>query len=632
MLNRLTRVHVIEMVRRVDGSTVLPDEVVEAIVTRTDGVPLFVEEMTKAILESGQLTDGASRFEPGGPVRSFAIPTTLHDSLMARRDRLVTAKALAQYASVIGRHFSYAVLRAVSELDEATLTRELARLVDAELVYQRGRPPHATYMFKHALIRDVAYESLLKRTRQEHHHRIARVLETQFSDVRASQPELLAHHYTEAGLPERAVEYWIQAGQKATGRSANVEAVGQLTRGLEVLGGVSDTTRRARHELALRMVLGPALIATRGYGAPQVHETYLRARELCEQVGDPVQLFQVLRGLWTRHLMRADHRMARELGEQLLGLAETLDTSACLVEAHRVLGTVLWNQGELSRAHEHLLRGIALYDAQQHRSLAFVYGADPGVVCRLYDGAVLWTLGYPQQARDSLQEALILAKELSHTHSAAFAGIFAAMVHRLCGDLRAARQQAEAVTILAAEQQSAQWFAAATILLGRVAAAEGHSAEGIARIRDGLASWRAASAEVLRPVWLALLAEAHLDGGGDEEGLRAIDEALTLVADTGEHWYEPELLRLKGEMLIALFSDRDRDVCACFTRALQLARQRGAKSWELRAAISLNRWWQRRGHREEARDLLAEARRWFTEGSDTADLRLADALLRELSR
>jgi tetratricopeptide (TPR) repeat protein len=257
----------------------------------------------------------------------------------------------------------------------------------------------------------------------------------------------------------------------------------------------SRATDRRRQELALRLALGPALIATKGYGSSDVHQTYSRARERCEQVGDAAHLFPVLRGLWNRYLMRADHEKALGLGQQLLDLAERLQTPACLIEAHRVVGTVLWIQGELSRAHDHLQRGIALYDPQQHRSLAFVYGADPGVVCRVYEGSVLWSLGYPQRAREQTHEALSLAREISHTHSLAFARVFAAMVYRLCGDLRAAREQAEAVTIVAGEQPIAQWFAAATVLLGRIAAAEGQPAEGIIRIREGLLGWRAASAE-----------------------------------------------------------------------------------------------------------------------------------------
>jgi class 3 adenylate cyclase/predicted ATPase/tRNA A37 threonylcarbamoyladenosine biosynthesis protein TsaE len=629
-LNRLTRPQVIEMARRLSGGKTLPDPVVEQIVTKTDGVPLFIEEMTKAILESGHLAEAGDRHENAGSLPTVAIPTTLHDSLMARLDRLVTAKTLAQHAAVIGRHFSYAVLRAVSELDERTLARELARLVDAELLYQRGLPPHATYMFKHALIRDAAYQSLLKRTRQQHHHRIAQVLAEQFPEVGATQPELLAHHLTEAGLAEQALGYWIQAGQNAVARSANAEAIGQLIRALEVLRTLPDTTARAQQELTIHMAMGPALIATTGYGTLQVHETYARARELCHQLGDTVRLFPVLRGLWNRSLMRADHQETQELGEQLLDLATRLGDPGNLVEAHRALGTVLWNMGELLRAHDQLSRGIALYDPRRHRSLAFVYGADPGVVCRLYDGIVLWTLGYPERGGERMREALSLASGLSHPHSVAFAFVFAALLERVCGDTPSAREHAHAAVQLASEHGIAQWLAAATVLLGSVLAVEGEHGAGIDRIHHGMAAWRAASAEILRPVWLALLAGACRDCGDYRGGVRALDEALTLISRTKEHWYEPEVLRLKGELMLALSPDDRDDAQACFERALAIARQQVARSWELRISVSLSRLWQRHGQVDDARRLLAPVLDWFTEGLHTPDLAAARKLLESL--
>jgi class 3 adenylate cyclase/predicted ATPase len=631
-LNRLPRAQVIEMARRVAGGKHLPDQVVEQVVTKTDGVPLFVEEMTKAILESGHLQESGSHFEVTGSLPAFAIPATLHDSLMARLDRLLTAKALAQYAAVIGRHFSYAVLRAVSELDEPTLERELRRLVDAELLYQRGLPPHATYTFKHALIRDAAYQSLLRRTRQQHHHRIAQVLEDQFPEIRVGEPEVLAYHYTEAGINDKAVKYWIEAGRHAVARSANVEAVGQLSKALEVLQTLPDTTGRAREELAVLMTLGPALIATKGYGTPDVHHTYVRARELCQQVGDAEQLFPALRGLWNRYLMQADHQMARELGEQLLELANRLQISANIVEAHRVLGTVYWNLGELSHAHEHLAQGIALYDPLQHRSLAFIYGADSGIVCNLYEGIVLWSLGYPNQARERMDRAFTLAKELAHGNTLAFVSVFAALLHRLCGDTQGARERAEAAIILGAEQGIPQWSAGATILLGSVFAAEGQHTAAMARIHEGLVAWRAASAEVLRPLWLALSAEALMAGGDPEAGMRALDEALALVSKTGERWYESELLRLRGEMLLALSGEAHTQAQAVFDRALEIAREQKAKSWELKIATSVSRLWQGQGRQDEAKELLAPVYRWFTEGFDTRDLQAARELLEALAR
>jgi predicted ATPase len=393
-----------------------------------------------------------------------------------------------------------------------------------------------------------------------------------------------------------------------------------------------ETEERTQQELALLTTLGPALIVIKGYGAPEVEDTYLRARELCQQVNDPAQLFPVVRGLWNRYLMRAEHQQARELGEQLLSLAQSLHDPASLVEAHRVLGTVLWNRGELPLAHEHLERGIALYEPHQHRTLAFRYGADPGVVCRFYAAVVLWSRGYPQQARRRMEESLTLAQELSHPHSLAFVLVFAAILHRLCGEVQDAYARADAATLLAAEQGIAQWFAGGTILRGWAVAVQGQAAEGIVQIHQGLVAWRAAWAEVLRPSWLALLAEAYAAGDDPAGGLHRLAEALVLVETTGERWYEAELYRLRGELLLQHAIAESEEAEACFQQALTIAHRQQAKSWELRAAMSLSRLWQQQGKRAAAHELLAPIYGWFTEGFDTADLQEAKALLEELSR
>jgi class 3 adenylate cyclase/predicted ATPase len=631
-LPRLTRQQATEMTDRVAHNKALPAEVVEQMVAKTDGVPLFVEELTKMVLESGLLQEREDRYELTGPLPPLAIPATLHDSLMARLDRLATVKSLAQLGATLGRGFSYELLHAVSPWDEETVRRGLHQLVTAEFLYQQGLPPQAAYLFKHALIQDAAYQSLLRSTRQQYHQRIARVLEARFPELCETQPELLAHHYTEAGFMAQAIPYWQRAGQRAVERSANLEAIGHLTKGLEVLATLPETGERTRQELTLLTTLGPAMIVIKGYGAPEVEDTYLRARELCQQVDDPAQLFPVVRGLWNRYLMRAEHQQARELGEQLLSLAHGLHDSASLVEAHRVLGTVLWNRGELPLAHEHLERGIALYEPHQHRALAFRYGADPGVVCRFYAAVVLWSLGYPQQARRKMEEALTLAQELSHPHSLAFVLVFAAILHRLCGEAQAAYARADAATLLAAEQGIAQWFAGGTILRGWAVAVQGQAAEGIAQIHQGLVAWRAAWAEVLRPSWLALLAEAYAAGDDPAGGLHGLAEALVLLEATGERWYEAELYRLRGELVLQHAIAEPGEAEACFQQALTIARRQQAKSWELRAEISLARLWQRQGKRAAAHALLAPVYGWFTEGFDTTDLQEAKALLEELSR
>jgi len=383
-VNRLSPTRVAQIVNRITDGKTFPAALLQQIIEKTDGVPLFVEEITKAILESGQLKAFDRHYELVGSLSTLAIPATLQDSLMARLDRLVTAKAVAQYAAVIGRHFAYDLLLMVSQLDDTTLQRELGRLVEAEIVYQRGVPPQSTYVFKHALIQDAAYASLLKSTRQHYHQRIAQVLEARFPDLCATQPELLAHHYTEAALSAQAMPYWQRAGQRAVERSAHLEAISHLTKGLELLEIIPDSHERLEQELALQTTLGPALIATKGYGAPEVEQAYARARELCQQVGDIPQRFQVLWGLWMFYLAHAAYQTTQELAEQLLTLAQREATPALLLEAHLAQGIPCFWMAELAPAHAHIAQGFALYDPQQHRAHAFDYGQDPGMLCLVY--------------------------------------------------------------------------------------------------------------------------------------------------------------------------------------------------------------------------------------------------------
>jgi predicted ATPase len=346
------------------------------------GVPLFVEELTKMVLESGLLQGRGDRYELTGLLPPLAIPATLHDSLMARLDRLATVKALAQLGATLGREFSHTLLQAVALWSEEPLRRGLQQLVEAEFLYQQGLPPQAIYTFKHALIQDVAYQSLLRSTRQQYHQRLAQVLAEQFPETAETQPELLAHHYTEAGRSRQAVGYWQRAGQRASERSAYLEAITHLTKGLEVLSALPNTPERAQQELTLQITFGPALNATKTWAAPEVERAYARARELCQQIGETPQLFSVLYGLWLYYEVRAELRTAHELGEQCLKLAQSVQEPALFLEAHFALGLTLFWLGELALAREHFEQGMAFYDLQQHCSLASIYGSfDPGVAC-----------------------------------------------------------------------------------------------------------------------------------------------------------------------------------------------------------------------------------------------------------
>jgi predicted ATPase/class 3 adenylate cyclase len=451
-VTRLPRGQAVEVIRQVAHGKTLPPEVVAQLVAKTDGVPLFVEELTKMVLESGLLQEREDRYELTGPLPPLAIPATLHDSLMARLDRLAAVKGLAQLAATLGREFSYELLQAVSPWEESTVQQGLHQLVEAEFLYQRGLPPQATYVFKHALIQEAAYQSLLRSTRQQYHQRLAQALEAQFPEIVETQPELVAHHYTEAGLSKPAITYWQRAGQQALQRWANAEAVQHLTTGLALLTPLPDTPARSQQELALQLALGPAVMATKGQAAPEVEQTYARARTLCQQVGSSHQLFSTLRGLWRVYFARGALAMARELGEHLYRLAQSDAAPASLLEAHGALGDTLFFLGDYTAARTHYEQGLVLTDATAQRALVHRHGEAPGVRCLSYAAWTLWCLGYPAQAVQRSQEALTLAQALAHPYSLAQTQFMAMYLHQRRCDPPAVLAQADALLTLAMTQ------------------------------------------------------------------------------------------------------------------------------------------------------------------------------------
>jgi predicted ATPase len=630
-LNRLERPQVEAMITQLGGGKAIPAEVIQYIVARTDGVPLYVEELTKMLLESDLLKEEADHYALAGTLSSVAIPATLQDSLMARLDRLPMVREVAQLGAVLGREFAYEMLRALAAVEESTLQERLDQLVGAELLYQRGRPPRAKYIFKHALIQDAAYGSLLKRTRQQYHEQIARMLEAEFPETVEAEPELVAHHYTEAGLNEQAVGYWYQAGKRAAQRSAHVEAINHLNRGLEVLMTLPDTLERARQELEIQVTLGPVLMAVKGQSSPDTEHAYARARKLCQQVGETPQLFPVLHGLWRFYMVRAELRTTRELAEQIFTLAQGKEDPALLLEANRMMGQTLYWLGEMAAAREHYEQAIALYDSRQHRSHAFVYGQDPGVACRGLAAWPIWVLGYADQALQNIHEALSLAHELAHPFSIVFALMISAVVHQFHRQARLVQTRAEELIALSTEQGFAFWLAVGKILRGWALTVQGAGAEGIAQMREGFTAYWATGAEVDRPYLISLLAEAYREVGQAEEGLAVLIEALAFVDKTGDRYWEAELYRHKGDLLLALDEENQAEAEACFHKAIEVARRQSARSLALRAVMSLSRLWQQQGKQEEARQMLFDIYGWFTEGFDTADLKAAKDLLNEIS-
>jgi len=560
----------------------------------------------------------------------LAIPASLHDALMARLDRLDTAKGVAQLGATIGRTFTYELFHAVSSMAEEILQHALARLVGGELLVQRGTPPQATYTFKHALIRDTAYQSQLKSTRYQNHQQIAQVLKERFAETAETQPELLAYHYAEAGLNEPAVDYWSKAGQRAHERSAYVEAIAYLSSGLEMLMALPNTPERKQQELMMHIALANAWMATKGQAAAEVEQAYVRARELCEQLGESPQLFSVLWGFYILYLLRGALEKAQEMAEQCFALAEHAHDPALLLETHRALGSSSLFLGELARARTNLEQGISLYSSPQHRFHASRYGGDPGVVCLTYAALTLWLLGYPDQALHKSREALTLARELASSYSLAEGLVLSAALHQLRREAQIVEEQAGSGVTLSKEQGFAQFLTMGLILQGWRRVGHGRAEESLAQIRRGLASWRSNGAELAVPYFLALLAEAYGEAGQLEKGLNALTEALTLVDKNDERWWEAELYRLKGELIMQISSDNQTEAEAYFQQALDSARSQQAKSLELRTATSLARLWRDQGKTGEAHDLLGRSYGWFTEGFDTADLKDAKALLDEL--
>jgi class 3 adenylate cyclase/predicted ATPase len=631
-LSRLPPRQRAEMITHVMGGKTMPKEIADQIIDRTDGVPLFIEELTKVIVESGLLQDAGNRFELIGPLPLLAIPTTLHDSLMARLDRFASVKEIAQVAAVIGREFSYQLLAAVVDIPVAQLDKALAQLVASELAFQHGTLPEATYTFKHALLQDAAYQSLLRSKRHQLHAKIARTIEERFPEVAETRPELLAHHFTQAGLASEAIIYRQRSGERDLKRSAYAEAISHMKQGLELLDALPDPQERVKQELSLRLTLGSALMATRGYAGPEVGETYLRARELCRELGEaPPQLFPALHGLYRFYHVRGELQVAREAGEQLLKIAMSVQDAGLSVEADRALGVPLFWLGDVTLALEHLEQGARLYRAHEHRSHASIFGIDPGVVCLSYAALALWHLGHPEQACNRSREALVLARSLSHHHSLALALVWAAWLHQFRREPRAARGHAEAAIALCAEQGFPLWMSMGAILRGWALVQEGRGVAGNAQMRQSLADLRATGAGLWQPTFLALIAEADGRIGQAERGLEVLGEAMAIVDRNDERFYEAELHRLRGELLLMSTTADSSEAERCFRTALKIAGRQKAKSLELRAAMSMAHLWAKEGRRSEGLELLEPVHGWFTEGLDTLDLREAKALLDQIS-
>nr|WP_172442413.1 AAA family ATPase [Geodermatophilus sabuli] len=637
-LDRLDREASVRIVEEIAGRPV-PGRLLGPVLEKADGIPLYLEELTKLVVEQGLVGPGNGLSDVAGPWPTLAIPATLADSLTARLDRLPDAKKVAQLGAAIGRQFPYELIAAVAEtvagLDSEALRYHLAQLVDAGLIFVECDTGGETYAFKHALIRDAAYGSLLRTTRRHHHRRIAQVLTDRFPATAETAPELLAHHYTEAGMAAESLPYWLRAGERSLRASANPEAIAHLMCGLRLLADLPASPERAQLELQFRLALGPACMAIHGYAAPVVEACYQRARELCRELGDTPRLAPVLHGLWTYHIVRAQHVAALALGEQVLDLGVATDDDGLLVQGNMEVGWSLYFLGRPEQAREHLERVVALYDHERHSSHAFTYGDNPATSARSCLAQALWLLGYVDQSLRCAEANVATARSLvKHPYSLAFGLQVAAFVHMWLGDTRGTRALVEEVLVLSEANNLAFIGAMASTVEGWVLTQEGDLEEGMARMRRGLAAQVATGAELAMPQWLFLIAGASERVGAAHEGLALLDEAEAILDRTQERYWEAEIHRLRGHLLLAAAEvappEAVRSAEECYLRALDIARRQGARSHELRAAVALSRLWQDNHRRREARELLVPVYQSFTEGWSSPDLREAAALLADI--
>ena len=582
-LNRLGERDTASVVNSVTAGKSLPPEILARIVERTDGIPLFVEELTKTLIEGGMLREADDAFVLDKPLLTLAIPSSLQASLLARLDRLAPVKEVAQIGAAIGREFAYDLLLAVAARSEAELEQALAQLVDAGLVFQRGTPPTATYLFKHALVQDAAYSTLLRDHRQALHARIAAALEAGFPDIVRNQPETLAHHFTQAGLTGEAVTCWQRAGGHAQRRSANVEAIGHFKQAIALIASLPAGQVRDERELGLQLALGPALMASRGYGVAEVEATYGRARDLCRHLDSGPRLFAVLRGLWEYYEIRANLKEGGEIAREVLRIAEQSGDRTLRLVAHDVMGdTLLW-AGDFSGCVEHTRRAIALYDPVQDRHIALDHGGyDPSMAARVFGAHALWYLGRGDEALAQCEDAIAFARALDHPPTSVMVGQVA-LHHCLRGEPEAARRHAEAALELAAAHDFKFWLANAGISRGWAVAMQG-SLEGIEEMKRGIAAYRATGAALEMALWSTFLAEGLLLHSEVEEARAVVDEAIADAERTGVRLHLAEMHRLRGEALHRLGA-RDQ-ARAALQHAREIARGQGAKLLEARAAAS----------------------------------------------
>ena len=632
-LNRLGRQNGASIVEHLTHGKPLPPQILEQILEKSDGVPLFMEELTKTVLEVGLLEEQANRYVLTRPLPALAVPSTLHDSLMARLDRLSMGKEVAQVGAAIGRDFSYELLVAVQSFEEQELQKALARLTEADLVHCQGTAPRAVYSFKHALIQDAAYATMLRDKRQSLHARIADVLETQFTGTAETTPELLAHHFTAANLPVRAIPYWNQAGRRSVERAAHAEATRHFVAGLDLVSRLPEDQTRNGLELGLRVQLGLSLSASRGYAAPDVEAAYKRARELCGLLGNTAELYPVLRGLCTFYIVRDEFEAARELAAQCLRLGEETERAEYLIEGYNGLGYTLVYLGELKTGSTLLAKGLEVYRTRDGKWFSYPTPQDPAVACLCLLAHVTWMFGDVSRAVQYSREAIEAAEGLNRPFDLAYAHCFAAMFENIRHQPESAARHAGITIELSQKHGYDVWLGAGTMQLAIAKGALNQAAEAIGLLTHMLALWKAGGAELNRPYFLAGLAESYKAAGMIEKALTAIEEAIEHAEHHREHWYDAVIYRIRGELLALLGGGTAERAEADLRRAIEIAQRQEARLLELRAAISLHKLCHANGQPERSRVALeAACQALEQDGLKSEDLQEARTVLAEASQ
>ena len=628
-LSRLPRRHSAELVAAITGGKVLPPEVQQAILAKTDGVPLYIEALTENVLESGLLTEGNESFTLKGPLKELPIPDSLQALLMQRVDRLGPAKDIVQTGAAIGREFTYELLRATVDATDTQLRNALDHFVASGLIFQEGEIPLATYHFKHALVQEAAYSTLPKKPRRVLHARIATTLERRFAERVKMEPELLAYHYEQAGLTVQAIDYRHRAARRDAERSANIEALNHFNKALELLKDLPQGPERNALELEILIARGVPLVSVKGYASDETEQNYRRAKDLSQEHSGSVHQFRAIWGLWIFHLVRGQLANARDLAENLLALANREQSPDLLIEAHRILGSTYFFLGRFDEAKTHLLTAQSLYDPNLHRSHAFLYAQDPGITAASYLARALWILGEVEQAKMLALEVVGMARELEHPFTRVITLVYLSWIYSTFRDANRTLELTNEAIAVSTHYSFALGLALATTFQGWALAENGQE-EGLDKLLRGISAIRLTGAGLNHTFTLALLAEIYLRHKRIDEGLGVIEDALTLAVTGGERFWHAELLRLKGELLLGQSDESVLAAEQCLCDAMKIAQDQHAKMLELRTATSLARLWKTRSKVEEARRILNAVCAKFHEGVDNFDLKEARTVLAQL--